>query len=140
MADFKNVLMDIGTVVLPSVTGALKEFDSALKALKGWLPESNAGGPGDASKWGVGTTALEGALVGAAVGSVFPGVGTTAGAGLGALTGAAAAAVHDSAAEAYMKAQADKQDDVVNQLRRSGTGACHSGATAGAADHAQPQH
>ena len=45
-ADAQNVLMDVGSIALPGVTGALREFDGELKALKKLM-----GGDNSAKSW-----------------------------------------------------------------------------------------
>jgi hypothetical protein len=98
MADLNIVLMDLGQKVLPPVTGALREFSGVLEKIRAALPKSITGDAkaADAAKWGVGTTAVQGAAIGAGVGALAAGVGALPGSLLGAAAGAGAAAVHDS--------------------------------------------
>lgn len=86
IADFQNVMMDLGKTVLPSVVGVMKDIDGTLKAIRSILP----GGKDDdknkgADKWKVGTRALEGAALGATWGML----GGPGGAAGGALAGGA---------------------------------------------------
>jgi hypothetical protein len=130
LADFQNVLMDIGTTVLPSVTGALRDFKSALDSIRSILPGPSDGRSGD--KWSVGTTAIEGAAAGAVVGSFFPGVGTVGGAALGGVTGAAMAAIHNfGVSAAGAGTQSSGAAENVNKLTGAITGLGAAAAGAG---------
>jgi hypothetical protein len=81
MQDLTGVLSDIGSVLLPPVTGALRDFATTLQTIKGILPV--APGKDKENVWGkVGAAAIEWGAGGAALGSFVPGVGTIAG-GLG---------------------------------------------------------
>lgn len=84
-ADLTAVLMNLGQIILPSVVGALKDFDGALKYINSLLPHAPANGGPD--KWKVGTRALEGMTIGAGLGTVLPGVGTIVGGAAGGLAG-----------------------------------------------------
>ncbi len=78
-----NVLMDIGTVVLPPLTDGLRLFRDALAGLKEYLPKP--GTHGDA----VGKGALIGTIVGGGVGFMFGGLGVVPGMALGGFLGGA---------------------------------------------------
>ncbi len=85
-SDLKNILMDLGSVVLPPLTATLKELDGYLKNIQPFLPKPG-GGQGWAVLKGFGT----GALLGGAGGSIVPGIGTFFGAVGGGLVGGAIA-------------------------------------------------
>jgi hypothetical protein len=86
-ADFNNVLSDIGSIVLPGVTGALRDFDGVLKSLRAHLP----GGEGGSAWNNIGKGAVEGAAMGAGTGFLVGGpFGALAGGGLGGLAGGTA--------------------------------------------------
>ena len=70
MAEFNNLLMDIGQKSLPTVNGVLRDLKDILKTIRGEKHSVAVD-----SKWGVGTTALEGAGIGAGVGALMGGVG-----------------------------------------------------------------
>jgi hypothetical protein len=86
IADFNIAMMDLGRNVLPAVTGALKDFDEALKYIRSFMPGADKDGKGG-DKWKVGTRALEGMVGGAAIGTLIPGVGTVAGGVVGGIGG-----------------------------------------------------
>jgi hypothetical protein len=119
MADLNIVLMDLGTKILPPVTGALREFSTVLEKIRAVLPQSPKAAADKAAAWGIGTTAAEGAAIGAGVGVFASGVGALPGALLGAATGAALAAAHDAllsggllgTAESFMKQQEHDRKD-----------------------------
>lgn len=88
IGDFKNVLMDIGTEVLPPVTSALRAFDDVLKAILGTLPHpKSAGGVAKDS---------------AILGTVGAGIGFMLGGPPGAAIGGAIGAGGTALAEARM--------------------------------------
>ncbi|MDI1347390.1 MAG: hypothetical protein PSV22_25370 [Pseudolabrys sp.] len=77
--DLTGVLSDIGSVALPPVTQALRDFAAMLQTIKGVIP----GGSDKAKEnvWArVGAKALEGAIAGGVAGSFFGGVGAVPGA------------------------------------------------------------
>jgi hypothetical protein len=74
-AEIQSVLMDIGTVALPPVTEALREFSKVLKAVhEAWPEQGHWGGApepgsiGESLGKGMGLGAIGGALVGGALG------------------------------------------------------------------------
>jgi TP901 family phage tail tape measure protein len=116
IAEFNNTMMDLGKTTLPAVNHVLKDLKGILDAIRG-VPH-----PPKASdeKWGVGATAIEGAGLGFAVGSAFPGVGSVAGAGLGAIAGGGAAAAHDFFVDQVSKstaATAESMKTIADALR-----------------------
>ena len=94
--DLRNVLMDIGAVILPPLVTGLKAFDETLKSIAAHFPaQGSPGGPpapgtfGAALRPGMLGGAIAGGLTGAGLGAVFGfGGGAIPGALLGAAYGA----------------------------------------------------
>jgi AAA domain len=96
LADFNIAMMDLGSKILPAATGALKDFDAALKFIKSIIPGSKDDKGAD--KWKVGTRALEGAGAGALIGWLGGPGGAVGGALIGGAAGAAEGIVEGSGA------------------------------------------
>lgn len=79
LADFNIAMMNLGTKVLPAVSGALSDFDKVLQGIRSILPGADKDGKGGGDKWKVGTRAIEGMALGAGLGTIVPGLGTVAG-------------------------------------------------------------
>jgi hypothetical protein len=79
LQEFNVTMIELGRDVLPSVTGALKDFSSVLRGIRGLIP-----GASD-DKGRSGTNAMEGALLGWGVGKYFgqPLLGAAAGGAIG---------------------------------------------------------
>lgn len=85
-AETSNLLMDIGSMVLPPLNAGLKVLDDMLKRIKDTVPHL------DTKSKEIAGTALVGSIIGGGIGSFIPGVGTLVGAGAGALIGGGLAA------------------------------------------------
>jgi hypothetical protein len=99
LAEANNLLMDLGQHALPTFNGALRDLSNVIRRIRGDAPLATDG------KWGVGATAVEGAVVGAGVGAFAGGVGAVPGAALGAIAGGVLAGAHD-----YMAQQHDAKE------------------------------
>lgn len=110
LADFNITMMELGKDILPPVSGALRDFKSAIEGVRSILPHA------DKSEAGIGTRLIEGAAAGALIGSFIPGVGTLAGAAGGGVLGIAYGFMEHEAAGGHKTAWARRQE----RMRRQG--------------------
>ena len=92
MATFQDAMTNLGTIVLPSVTGALNDLKGGLEWINKFIPHPDKDTPG-ADKWRVGTRALEFGAIGAGIGSRFGVLGTMAGGAIGTGVGVVAGVI-----------------------------------------------
>jgi hypothetical protein len=86
-------MMNLGSTVLPSVSGALKDFDAGIRYINSLMPGLDKNGKGD-DKWRVGTRAIEGGLAGGLVGAGIGAFGGPVGAVGGAVIGGVAGGLY----------------------------------------------
>lgn len=120
LADFNIALMDIGSKVLPAVSGALKDFQGAIQTITKLIPGASSDGGST-----VGKRAIEGAAGGAVAGAAIGAFGGPVGMAGGAVLGAAAGGVY-GIAEQYMKTMERPIDKFGRQVVITGNAAAQS--------------